>query len=60
VNNQCSVPHGAIVERPMTNTASTYGEDGRINAIPCPLAKPVRMTRKVLALQHEQMGAGQA
>jgi hypothetical protein len=44
----------------MTNTASTYGEDGLHNAIPCPLAKPVRMTRKVLALQHEQMGAGKA
>ena len=52
-NYQSTMAHGAIVERPMTSTASTYGEDGKINAIPCPLAKPVRMTRKVLALQHD-------
>ena len=28
VIDQCSEPNGAIVERPMTNTESTYGEDG--------------------------------
>jgi hypothetical protein len=41
VIDQCSEPHGAIVERPMTNTASTYGVNGCNNAIPCPLTKPV-------------------
>lgn len=28
VIDQCSEPQGAIVERPMTNTESKYGEDG--------------------------------